>query len=140
MRKISRQTQIMKRFLLSITTLLLISCVGYVSEQLKLSETEIYFGAEGGTATVTSNIECTLENIKDNQGSVYTWEYYSTPSGRHKTTQELEANGLTAKETSYTQISIFVSPSTEQREWTIKVFAGNSGNCILKVYQNAGGH
>ncbi|MBQ0093453.1 MAG: hypothetical protein KBS36_02275 [Bacteroidales bacterium] len=130
----------LNRFILCITTLLLVSCVGGVSEQLRLSETEIYFGAEGGTATVTSNIKCALENIKDNQGSVYTWEYYQTPSGRHKTTQELEANGLTAKETSYTQISIFVSPSTEQREWTIKVFAGDSGSREFKVYQNAGGH
>lgn len=122
------------------TALLLVSCVGGVSEQLRLSETELFFGSEGGSAVVTSNVKCSIEYIKDNQGTSYAWEYYSTPSGRHNTTQELEANGLTAKETSYTQISIFVSPSTEQREWTIKVFAGNSGYCILKVYQNAGGH
>lgn len=122
------------------TTLLLISCIGPVSEQLKLSETEIYFGAEGGTATVTSNIKCTLENIKDNQGSVYTWEYNIMPSGRHRKTEWLEANGLSATDNDFHSITVSVSPSTEQREWTIKVFASNSGNCILKVYQNAGGH
>ena len=130
----------MRRVLLSITALLLVSCVGGVTEYLKLSASEIYFGAQGGTAIVTSNVECTIEYIKDNQGTSYAWEYYQTPSGLHKQTQQLEANGLTATETSNTEISIAVSPSAEQREWTIKVFAGNSGNCILKVYQNAGNH
>ena len=122
------------------TALLLSSCVGGVSEQLRLSETEIYFGAEGGTATVTSNIKCTLDNIKDNQGSVYTWEYNIMPSGRHRKTEWLEANGLTATDNDFHSITVSVSPSTEQREWTVRALAGDSGSREFKVYQNAGGH
>lgn len=120
--------------------MLLVSCVGRVTEYLKLSESEIYFGAEGGTATVTSNIKCTLENIKDNQGSVYTWEYNIMPSGRHRKTEWLEANGLTATDNDFHSITVSVSPSTEQGEWTIEALAGDNGICNLKVYQNAESH
>lgn len=131
---------VMRKIFLCITALLLISCIGPVSEQLKLSESEIYFGAEGGTATVTSNIKCTLENIKDNQGTVYTWEYNIMPSGRHRKTEWLEANGLKATDNDFHSITVTVSESTAQREWTIEAFACDNGICNLKVYQNAESH
>lgn len=126
----------MKRlFVFLLGAILFSSCVGGVTEFLKLSETQVNLGAEGGSFTVTSNINCYIDKITDNQGNVYTFEYYGTPSGTHRKTEWLDANGLSATY-SDREISVSVSPSTEPREWTIRAFAGNNGACDLKVCQS----
>ena len=118
-------------------TALVTSCIGG-AEPIQLSETELEFGPEGGTVAITSNVTCSVYSITDKNGESYTYEYNIIAGEQRRKSNILEGNGLsTNDEGGGKKFFINVSPSSEKNEWSVHIFAGNSGNPDIKVTQAA---
>lgn len=130
----SKRLFIMKRtILLALSALLLTSCIGGGYVPVKLSDTALVFGPDGGEAVVSSNVYSEISDIKDSDGKEYSWEYIYVAGRRRRKTEWLDANGLSGNDSGGRQITIRVSPSDEPGEWTVNICAFNNGFAKIRV-------